>query len=225
MKEIQKYLFDNIDSEYAIFQRRLLPNLDEKKILGVRTPILRQFAKEIVKAEYCDTFLSELPHMYFEENQLHGFIISSIKDFDECILKLELFLPQMDNWATTDQTSPKVFKKNKEKLLPYIDNWLKSKHTYTVRFAVGMYMTHFLDDDFKTDYIENVVKLRSEEYYINMEIAWYLATALAKAWKDVIPYIEDKKMDRWVHNKTIQKAIESNRITKEQKDYLRGLKI
>jgi 3-methyladenine DNA glycosylase AlkD len=181
-------------------------------------------AKQINKSDYRNEFLAELPHTYFEENQLHGFTISEITDFDNCIYELEKFLPYIDNWATCDQTSPKILKKHKEELLPYIYKWLKSDHVYTVRFAIGMLMQHFLDDDFKEEYIDKVISIKSEEYYINMEIAWYMATALAKQWTATIPYLENNIMDKWVHNRTIQKARESYRITDEQKEYLKTLK-
>lgn len=225
MQYIQDLLFEKQDKAFAEFHRRLVPNLEPQKIIGVRTPQLRALAKQIAKEENCEAFLKELPHEYYEENQLHGFILSQIKDFDICIQYLEAFLPYMDNWATCDQTSPKIFKKHKEELLPYIYKWIQKEHTYTVRFAIGMLMQHFLDEDFKPEYVQMVSSIQSEEYYINMEIAWYMATALAKQWDVVIPYLEQKKMEPWVHNKTIQKARESYRITDEQKDYLKKLKI
>ena len=169
-------------------------------------------------------FLSSLPHKYFDENQLHAFLISEQKDFDKCVSLLEEFLPYIDNWATCDQLSPKIFKKNREKLLPLIEKWLSSSKTYTIRFAVGMLMQHFLDSDFNPSYLEKVAEIRSEEYYVNMMIAWYFATALAKQYEASLPYIERKKLAPWTHNKAIQKAIESYRITKEQKEYLKSLK-
>lgn len=224
MQYIQDLLFEKQDKAFAEFHRRLVPNLEPQKIIGVRTPQLRALAKQIVKEEICEAFLKELPHEYYEENQLHGFILSQMKDFDTCIQYLEAFLPYMDNWATCDQTSPKIFKSHKEELLPYIYKWIQKEHTYTVRFAIGMLMQHFLDEDFKPEYVRTVSSIQSEEYYINMEIAWYMATALAKQWDVVIPYLEQKEMEPWVHNKTIQKARESYRITDEQKDYLKILK-
>jgi 3-methyladenine DNA glycosylase AlkD len=222
---IIKELKENQDEKYGEFLRKLLPTLVPESILGVRTPFLKKIAKQIKKDEHCQAFLKELPHIYFEENQLHGFIIAQITDFQSCICELENFLPYIDNWATSDQTSPKIFKKHKEELLPYIYKWLESEHTYTVRFAIGMLMQHFLDNDFKVEYIDKVTRIKSEEYYINMEIAWYMATALAKQWESTIPYLENNKMDKWVHNRTIQKARESYRITDEQKEYLKKLKI
>ena len=224
MDKIIQMLMEEQDMEYAQFHRRLVPTIEPESIIGVRTPILRKMAKQISKDSICQEFLNELPHKYYEENQLHGFIISEIKTFENCIEELEIFLPYINNWATCDQTSQKVFKKNKDRLLPYINKWISSDECYTVRFAIGMLMQHFLDDDFKPEYLEMVSQVKSEEYYVNMEIAWYMATALAKQWDFTIVYIEEKKMDKWVHNKTIQKARESNRITNEQKEYLNELK-
>ena len=224
MNQIQKLLFEQQDQTYQAFQSKLIPEIAPETVIGVRTPILRKMAKEF-EASQRDEFLSELPHTYFEENQLHGFILSELKSFEECVEKLEKFLPYVDNWATCDQTSPKVFKKNKEKLLRYIQKWLKSSHTYTVRFGIGMLMQHFLEEDFQPEYLQMVTSVYSEEYYINMEIAWYMATALAKQWDAAIPYLEESVMEKWTHNKTISKAVDSYRITKEQKDYLRTLRI
>ena len=224
MDKIIQMLMEEQDMEYAQFHRRLVPTIEPESIIGVRTPILRKMAKQISNDSICQEFLNELPHKYYEENQLHGFIISEIKTFENCIEELENFLPYINNWATCDQTSPKIFKKNKDRLLPYINKWISSDECYTVRFAIGMLMQHFLDDDFKPEYLEMVSQVKSEEYYVNMEIAWYMATALAKQWDFTIVYIEEKKMDKWVHNKTIQKARESNRITNEQKEYLNELK-
>jgi 3-methyladenine DNA glycosylase AlkD len=223
MEFIVELLLENRDEKYGQFQSRLLPTVEPAKIIGVRTPILRDIAKQFKKDERCKAFLSELPHTYFEENQLHGFLISEMTDFSECMQELERFLPYMDNWATCDQTSPKVFKKHKEELLVAIKNWISSEHVYTIRFAIGMLMKYFLDGDFKQEYLELVTGIRSDEYYVNMEIAWYMATALAKQWETAIWYLENHKMDQWVHNKTIQKARESYRITEEQKEYLKTL--
>jgi 3-methyladenine DNA glycosylase AlkD len=224
MDIITAQLKENRDEAYRDFMSRLIPTVSPEKVLGVRTPVLKRMAKQLKNDEQGRRFLEELPHAYFEENQLHGFLISEIRDFETCICELEKFLPCMDNWATCDQTSPKVFKKHKEELLPYIQKWLQSHHTYTVRFAIGMLMQHFLDEDFKPEYLEMVSAVRSEEYYINMEIAWYMATALAKQWDAAIPYLENAGMEKWVHNRTIQKARESFRITDEQKAYLKTLK-
>lgn len=224
MNEIQNYLYENQDKEYLDFQSKLIPNVDKSCFIGVRTPVLRKYAKELLKAgDYAD-FLSELPHKYFDENQLHAFIISGIKDFDICIDEVEKFLPYINNWATCDQLSPKCFAKNKKELLVHIEKWIKSEETYTVRFAIGMLMAHFLDDDFDEKYLKKVSSVKSEEYYINMMIAWYFATALAKQYEKTLPFIENRALEKWTHNKAIQKAVESYRITDEQKAYLRTLK-
>ena len=224
MEYIVNLLKEQSEEKFADFQRNLMPTVAPEKILGVRTPAVRKLAKQVLKEDVCQAFLEELPHTYFDENQLHGFIISEMKDFDACIRELERFLPYVDNWATCDQTSPKIFKKRAEDALPLIESCLESEHTYTKRFGIGMLMQHFLDERFESKYLDMVSGIRSEEYYVNMEIAWYMATALAKQWEATIPYIELGKMDKWVHNKTIQKARESYRITPEQKAYLKTLK-
>ena len=205
-------------------QITIIPTVDPDSIIGVRTPALRSFAKELSKREDIDTFLNDLPHKYFEENQLHAFILSGMKDAAKAIELVDKFLPFVDNWATCDQMSPKVFKKHKDLLLEYTDKWIKSDLTYVKRFGIGMLMEHFLDEDFKTTYLTKVSKIRSDEYYVNMMIAWYFATALAKQYDATLPYIEKQKLDIWTHNKSIQKAVESYRITPEQKDYLKTLK-
>ncbi len=223
--EIREELFSHQDLKYRDMQIKILPNLEAESIIGVRTPDLRKYAKELAKRDDVQEFLEDLPHKYFDENQLHAFIISGMKDYENCIEEVERFLPYVNNWATTDQMSPKVFKKNKKELLKRINKWIKSKKTYTIRFAVGMLMEHFLDEDFDLKYPEMVAKLRSDEYYINMMIAWYFATALAKQYDVILPFIEEKKLDTWTHNKAIQKSVESYRITPEQKEYLKTLKI
>ena len=205
-------------------QITIIPTVDPDSIIGVRTPALRALAKEISKREDIDTFLNDLPHKYFEENQLHAFILSGMKDAAKAIELVDKFLPFVDNWATCDQMSPKVFKKHKDLLLEYTDKWIRSDLTYVKRFGIGMLMEHFLDEDFKTTYLTKVSKIRSDEYYVNMMIAWYFATALAKQYDATLPYIEKQKLDIWTHNKSIQKAVESYRITPEQKDYLKTLK-
>lgn len=223
--EIQKELFTLQDITYRDFQAKLIPNLENDSMIGVRTPALRKLAKQMAKREEIGVFLETLPHTWFDENQLHAFIIAERKDFAQCMDELTRFLPFVDNWATCDQLSPKVFKKHRQELLPYIKEWLGSDRTYTVRFATGMLMEHFLDEDFDLSYPEMVSKVRSEEYYINMMTAWYFATALAKQYEAVLPFIEEVRLDPWTHNKAIQKSMESNRITAEQKAYLRGLKV
>ena len=223
--EIREGLFANQDVKYRDFQSKLTPTIEANTAIGVRTPVLRKLAKDYSKRQDVDDFLADLPHKYFDENQLHAFILSEIKDFDECIGKLESFLPFVDNWATCDQMSPKCFKKNHEKLLPYLNKWIKSDDIYTVRFAIVTLMSHFLDDDFDEGYLKLVSDIKSDEYYINMAIAWYFATALAKQYDKTIPYIENKTLDVWTHNKAIQKSIESYRVTAEHKEYLKSLKI
>lgn len=187
--------------------------------------MLRDLAKQFVKNGLGCEFMSSLPHKFFEENQLHGFIISNIKDYDKCILELNKFLPYIDNWATCDQIRPIIFNKNKDRLLNEIKRWIKSSNTFTVRFGVGMLMKYFLDENFKKEYLNIVAKIKSDEYYINMMSAWFFATVLAKQYDEAVSYLENKKLSEWVHNKTIQKAIESYRITKNQKEYLKTLRI
>lgn len=223
--EIRSELFRLQDGEYRDFQAKLIPTVSAGTIIGVRTPQLRTLAKELAKREGIEEFLSRLPHEYFDENQLHAFVISEKKDFPGCMAEVERFLPFVDNWATCDQMSPKVFRKHRQELLPHIREWLASDKTYTVRFAVGMLMEHFLDEDFDVSYLERVSEIRSEEYYINMMTAWYFATALAKQHAAALPFIEENRLAPWTHNKAIQKAIESRRITSEQKAYLRSLKV
>ena len=222
--EITENLFKMQDIKYRDFQSKLIPSKTADDMIGVRTPELRKYAKDLLKREDIGEFLSSLPHKYFDENQLHAFIISGIKDYDRCMEEVCSFLPYVDNWATCDQMSPKVFKKHRPELFKQIKKWIKSKDTYTVRFSVGMLMQHFLDEDFDPKYPDMVSAIRSDEYYINMMTAWYFATALAKQYDAVLPYIEEKKLDKWTHNKAIQKSVESFRITPEQKSYLKTLK-
>ena len=222
--EIRAELFKLQDTGYKDLQVTIITTVEEGSIIGVRTPALRSLAKEFSKREDISVFLNDLPHKYFEENQLHSFILSLMKDAKECIRLVDAFLPYVDNWATCDQMSPKIFKKNKELVLEYVDKWIGSDHTYVKRFAIGMLMEHFLDEDFKVSYLTRVSKIRSDEYYVNMMIAWYFATALAKQYEKALPFIEKQKLDRWTHNKSIQKAVESYRITPEQKEYLKTLK-
>lgn len=222
---IRNELFLQQDMEYRAFQAKLMPNVDIEKIVGVRTPALRKLAKQLSKNPDIEIFLNTLPHDYYDEYNLHGFIISECKNYDRAIAYVDAFLPYVDNWATCDLLSPKCFKKNRTILMSDIDRWISSNQTYTIRFGVEMLMSHYLDEDFKPEYHEKVSAIQSEEYYINMMLAWYFATALAKQWESTIGYIRDKRLNPWVHNKTIQKAVESYRITTEQKDYLRSLKI
>ena len=212
------------DLKYRDLQITTIPSVVPERITGVRTPKLRALAKELSKREDISLFLEDLPHKLFEEDQLHAFILSGMKDAEECIRLVDKFLPYVDNWATCDQMSPRVFKKNKKLLLEYVNTWIKSDKTYVKRFAIGMLMEHFLDEDFKPSYLAKVAKIRSDEYYVNMMIAWYFATALAKQYDQTLPFIEEQKLDKWTHNKSIQKAVESYRITPEQKEYLKTLR-
>ena len=225
IKKITDKLFSLQDKKYRDFQTKLIPDAKPDIFIGVRTPDLRAFAKELSREADISVFLNDLPHKYFDENQLHAFIISEIKDFDVCIKEVDRFLPFVNNWATCDQLSPKVFKKHKTELLVYIKRWLKSGKTYTVRFSTGMLLTHFLDDDFDTSYLDMAANIRSDEYYINMMTAWFFATALAKQYEAALKYIENRRLDVWTHNKAIQKACESRRVSDQRKDYLRSLKI
>ena len=223
--EVKQELFFLQDEKYRVFMSRLLPTVDPDTVIGVRTPALRKYAGELLKKEEGSVFLQDLPHRYFEENQLHAFMVSGIRDYRTCMEALCRFLPYVDNWATCDQMSPKVFRKHKQELRGKIQEWIGTGRTYTIRFAVGMLMQHFLDEDFDPAYPEIVAGIRSDEYYVNMMIAWYFATALAKQYDAVLPYLEERRLDVWTHNKTIQKAAESYRITTEQKAYLKSLKV
>ena len=213
------------DEKYADFQRKLLPAVPPDRLIGVRTPALRSLAREWAGSPEAEAFLRALPHAFFDENQLHAFLLAREKDFLRCVERVEAFLPFVDNWATCDQLSPAVFRKHRRDLLPYIRRWLASEQPYTVRFAVGMLMEHFLDADFDSQYPEWVAAIQSEEYYVNMMVAWYFATALAKQYDAALPYLLLRRLSPWTHNKTIQKAVESSRITQEQKAYLKTLRI
>ncbi|MBQ4364592.1 MAG: DNA alkylation repair protein [Oscillospiraceae bacterium] len=223
--EIIERLYTMQDKKFGEFQSRLCPTLNADRFIGVRTPELRKYAKELLKRDDIGEFLSHVPHTYFDENQLHAFIISGIKDYERCMDEVCRFLPYVDNWATCDQMSPKVFKKHRPELLGQIKKWLSSDKVYTVRFAIGMLMEHFLDEDFDISYPQAVADIHSDEYYINMMIAWYFATALARQYDAILPFIEERRIDERAYNKTIQKAVESYRITDEQKDHLRTLRI
>lgn len=212
------------EKEYAEFQAKLVPTIEPSIILGIRVPKLRALAKSYIRDQECQVFLDSLPHNYYDENMLHAILISEMKDYDKCINRLEAFLPYVDNWAVCDIMSPKLFKRYREDLMTRIKVWMASEETYTIRFGLGMLMTHFLDEDFKPEYLDMASSIRSDEYYVNMMIAWFFATALAKQWEVSLPYIEDKKLDDWTHKKAIQKARESLRISKEKKEYLKGLK-
>ena len=222
---VQDQLFALQDKAYADFQSKLLLTVSRETVIGVRTPELRKMAKQVCKTPAAQEFMQALPHRYFDENQLHAFILSEEKDFNTCIANLEQFLPYVDNWATCDQLSPKCFKKHTQELLPLIRRWMKSKHTYTIRFGIGMLMRYYLDGEFKPEFLEWVASIKSDEYYIRMMQAWFFATALAKQWDSTLPYIEQHRLHPWTHNKAIQKAIESYRITDEQKALLRTFRV
>ena len=225
MDAIQERLFALQDLKYREFHSKLMPTVNKDRIIGVRTPDLRKLAKEINKSDLKVDFLNSLPHKYYEEDNLHAFLIEQIKDFDECIFILDSFLLYIDNWATCDMMTPKILGKYPDKLYLNIQEWIKSSHTYTVRFGVVTLMKFFMNEHLDKKHLNLLLTIESNEYYINMAIAWYIATALASNWDMVIPYIEEQKFDKWVHNKSIQKAIESYRITPEQKAYLKTLKI
>ena len=229
IKEIQKELFEKQDLKYKAFQSKLIPTVDATKVIGVRTPDLRAIAKKFASHPEIEKFLSTLPHEYYDENQVHAFVLSLIKDYDECVSHIDKFLPFVDNWATCDQMRPKVFAKKqyRKPLLNDVERWINAPTTnvYTVRFGIETLMSFFLDDDFNPKFLKWVSKIRSEEYYLNMMVAWFFATALAKQYETTIPFIEKHRLDIWTHNKTIQKAIESYRITEDQKSNLRTLKI
>lgn len=228
MTKIQERLFELKDDAYRVFQAKLNPVTDPDTIIGVRVPKLRALAKEFnsARGEYkVDEFLASLPHKYFEENFIHSFLIENVRDYDECMGLFEKFLPYIDNWAVCDTCHPKVFRKHKEELLAKAKKWIKSKETYTVRYGIDTFMTYFLDEDFDADHLDMVAKVRSQEYYVNMMQAWYYATALAKQWDAAIKIIEEKKLSPWVHNKTIQKARESFRVSEEHKEILLAMKV
>lgn len=223
--EIRAELFRLQDVKYRDFQSRLIPSYDSDTMIGVRTPELRKLAKQAGRRTDVSVFLDDLPHTYFDENQLHAFILSEMKDYAACLKRVDSFLPYVDNWATCDQMSPKIFKKYRTELLGSVRNWIKSHQTYTIRFGIKMLMEHFLDEDFSPAYPELVAEVKSDEYYVKMMIAWYFATALAKQYEAVLPFIEEQRLEVWTHHKTIQKAVESYRITPAQKEYLKSLRV
>lgn len=225
MTEIQERLFALRDEGYRAFMLGLLPGIDPDTVIGIRIPALRGLAKELYGTAQADDFLNLLPHRYYEENNLHAFLISLPRDFDITIAEVERLLPYVDNWATCDSLTPKAFAKDSVRLLPYIDRWIASDHPYTVRYGIGCLMRYFLDDSFDEAYLRKAATVRSDEYYVNMMIAWYFATALAKQYDTAVTYLEGGELPRWVHNKTIGKAIESYRVTDEHKRYLKTLRI
>lgn len=226
MQEIAQALAALADEEYARFHRRLIPTVSPETVLGVRLPVLRKFAKEFARSGDKDVsaFLAALPHGYYDENNLHGLLINEMKNFNQAVAALDAFLPYVDNWATCDLLIPKVFRKYRQELLPHIQRWLRSEHLYTTRFGVGMLLKFYLDDAFRPEYLRWVADIRRDEYYVQMMMAWFFAEALAKQYAAALPYIEQRRLPEWVHRKTIQKAIESFRISDAQKAYLRSLK-
>lgn len=224
-EKIQASLWELQDTEYRDFHAKLIPTVAPEAIIGVRTPEVRKLAKKLAKEPEIGEFLAQLPHRYYDENNIHAFVVEQIKDYEECLAQTERFLPYIDNWATCDMMVPKVFAKYKEELLEPIGRWIASGDTYTIRFGVGMLMRFYLDEDFRPEYPRQVAEICSEEYYVNMMRAWYFATALTKQYEAIIPYFEEQRLDKWTHNKAIQKACESYRVTAEQKSYLRKLKV
>lgn len=224
-ENIRQRLFDLQDLKYRDFQCRLMPTVPKERVIGVRTPELRKLAKQISGTDEAAAFLSVLPHTYYDEYNLHGFLISECRAYSEAVEEVDAFLPYIDNWATCDLLAPKVFGKHRAELWNKIPDWLRSGETYTVRFGLEMLMSHYLDGDFRPEALERAAAVRSAEYYVNMMIAWLFATALAKQWEAALPYLAEKRLDTWTHGKTIQKAVESYRITDEQKAYLRTLKV
>ena len=224
MTEIQNFLFANRDLGYRDFHAPLCPTVDKETIIGVRTPVLRKYARSILKTELADAFLLQLPHTYYDENQLHAFLLSEMTDFDAALAALERFLPYIDNWATCDQLNPKAFKSNPERLLPAIERWMQSTHTYTCRFGIGMLMRYFLDSRFDTVYLARVAAVQSEEYYVNMMCAWFFATALTKQYEATLPYFENHILPAWMHNKAISKANDSLQIPACRKQTLKDLR-
>ena len=226
-KTIQQQLFELQDLKYRDFHAKLVPGMDVNAIIGVRTPELRKLAKQLAKDERVGDFLAVLPHQYLDEMNLHGFIISALKDYAECLKEIDRFLPYVNNWATCDLLSPKAFKqkKNRERLLEDIKRWMASDEPFIIRFGIEMLMSFYLDEDFKLEYLKWVSEIRHEHYYVKMMVAWYFATALAKQWEATLPYIERNTMEKWTHNKAIQKAVESYRITPEQKELLKSYRV
>ena len=221
---VYKRLLSYQDEKYKEFQSKLVPNIDKKTIIGVRTPQIRNIVKEIFGTEEATIFLQSLPHQYYEENLIHFFLISKIKDFNDCIKETERFLPYINCWPVCDQATPLVFKKNHDRLLPFVKKWINSDHIYTARFGIRMLMSEFLNDDFKDEYLELVSSKKGDDYYLKMMIAWFFATALAKQYKATIKYIENNSLNPWIHKKAIQKAIESYRVSDEHKEYLKKLR-
>lgn len=225
MNTLQQRLFSFRDAEYAAFQAKLTPGIPLDSFIGVRIPQLRKFAKAYAKEPDSTKFMQDLPHTYYDENMLHALLIAEVGDYERCMELTKQFLPYVDNWAVCDVLSPKVFRRHRPELLPNIHEWCSSSHTYTCRFGLEMLMTHFLDADFRPEYLELASSVRSNAYYVRMMVAWFFATALAKQWDATLPYIKHQRLAPWTHNKTIQKARESFRITPEQKELLKTMRI
>ena len=224
LTKLQKQLFELQDLKYRDFHSKLMPETDKETVIGIRTPVLRKFAKEFAGTSEAEAFLRQLPHRYYEENNLHMMLITGIKDYEKCMEEIQRFLPCIDNWATCDYPAPKCFARHKDQVLEEAKRWISSGETYVIRYGIGMLMRLFLYEDFSSEYLEMAAAVQSQEYYVNMMIAWYFATALAKQWDATVPYIEQHKLSDWVHRKTVQKAVESYRITPEQKEYLKGFR-
>ena len=224
LTKLQKQLFELQDLKYRDFHSKLMPETDKETVIGIRTPVLRKFAKEFAGTSEAEAFLRQLPHRYYEENNLHMMLITGIKDYEKCMEEIQRFLPCIDNWATCDYPAPKCFARHKDQVLEEAKRWISSGETYVIRYGIGMLMRLVLDEDFSSEYLEMTAAVQSQEYYVNMMIAWYFATALAKQWDATVPYIEQHKLSDWVHRKTVQKAVESYRITPEQKEYLKGFR-
>lgn len=224
-ERIRKELWEQQDAEYKEFHAKLIPTVAPENIIGVRTPQVRKLAKKWAKDAEIGEFLAQLPHRYYDENNVHAFVVEQIRDYQECLAQTERFLPYIDNWATCDMMAPKVFGRHREELLEPIGRWIRSGDTYTVRYGIGMLMRFYLEEDFKPKYLQWVAEVSSQEYYVNMMRAWYFATALAKQYEAAVVWLEERRLDAWTHNKAIQKACESLRVTAEQKKYLRGLKV
>ena len=224
LTKLQKQLFELQDLKYRDFHSKLMPETAKETVIGIRTPVLRKFAKEFAGTSEAEAFLRQLPHRYYEENNLHMMLITGIKDYEKCMEEIQRFLPCIDNWATCDYPAPKCFARHKDQVLEEAKRWISSGETYVIRYGIGMLMRLFLDEDFSSEYLEMAAAVQSQEYYVNMMIAWYFATALAKQWDATVPYIEQHKLSDWVHRKTVQKAVESYRITPEQKEYLKGFR-
>ena len=224
LTKLQKQLFELQDLKYRDFHSKLMPETDKETVIGIRTPVLRKFAKEFAGTSEAEAFLRQLPHRYYEENNLHMMLITGIKDYEKCMEEIQRFLPCIDNSASCDYPAPKCFARHKDQVLEEAKRWISSGETYVIRYGIGMLMRLFLDEDFSSEYLEMAAAVQSQEYYVNMMIAWYFATALAKQWDATVPYIEQHKLSDWVHRKTVQKAVESYRITPEQKEYLKGFR-